>query len=470
MAGAAMTIRTSALRYKVRFWTTIITAMGIAFGIEVLSAEHNLYFDLTHYKKYSLSQPTKRLLDSVSQKIQLTAYMAIDAPEYKQVKDLCRRYAAYNQRISYHFVDPKRNPGRLKQSGVVKYGKQKHGVLIVETNTRKELVETVNEESISNAILRITNPTRKVIYFLTGHGENDPFMPTYLETFQGNPKSYRLAREALEEGIWKVKELYLVKENRVPEDAAILVVSGPEVGIPPEEVHAIADYIAGGGRVFFLLDPFTGRELKETLRKYHIDLGDDIIVDPVNRIQGSDFLTPVANTYEEHIITNDLSALSTVFSWARSIHYKPSFEQGLDVQALVKTSPESWGTEDLEGINRGEVTFHPDRDEKGPLAIGVIATAVENLASSRLAVFGDSDFASDIYLNLYANRDLFLNVISWLGEEEELISIQVKSPKLKYNPLSKHQAQILFWLPVVVQPSLIIIIGALVIVLRRMRS
>ena len=108
-------------------------------------------------------------------------------------------------------------------------------------------------------------------------------------------------------------------------------------------------------------------------------------------------------------------------------------------------------------------------DKRGPFPIGVIATSAQNNTSSRLAVFGDSDFASDIYINLYANRDLFLNVVSWLGEEEDLISIQVRSPQHKYNPLSKNQAQILFWLPVVIQPSVVIIIGALVTAVRRMR-
>ena len=465
-----MTMQTSALRYKVRFWATIIITLGLVLSIEVLSARFNYFVDLTKYKKYSLSQPTKRLLDSLSQDIRLVAFIGIDAPEYKQIKDLCHRYAAHHRRISCQFVDPKRNPGRLKESGVIKYGQEKHGVLVVETDTRKELVQTVTEESISNAILRITNPTRKVIYFLMGHGENDPFMPTYLETFRANPKSYRLAREALEERIWKAKELYLAKENRVPEDASILIVAGPEVEIPLEEVKAIEDYITRGGRAFFLLDPFTGRELKELLQKYCIILGDDILVDTVNQIQGSDFLTPLVNTYEEHIITKDLSSLSAVFSWARSVNYEPSFLPALEVQALLKTSPESWGTENLEGINRGEVAFRPQMDKKGPLPIGVIATSVRNTTSSRLAVFGDSDFASDVYLNLYANRDLFLNVVSWLGEEEQLISIQVKSPQHKYNPLSRNQARILFWLPVVIQPGLIIIIGALVTVLRRIRS
>jgi ABC-type uncharacterized transport system involved in gliding motility auxiliary subunit len=256
----------------------------------------------------------------------------------------------------------------------------------------------------------------------------------------------------------------------VPDDASILIVSGPEVEIPLEEVKAIEDYLERGGCAFFLLDPFTGKELKGLLRKYNIILGDDIIIDKVNQIQGSDFLTPVVNIYEDHVITKDLSSLSTVFSWVRTVNFKPSFAQGLDVQALLKTSPESWSTEDIERINQEEVNFDPQKDKKGPLPIGVIATSVKGNKTSRLAVVGDSDFASDIYFNLYANRDLFLNIVSWLGEEEELISIQVKSPQYQYNPLNKRQARILFLIPVIIQPGLIIIIGAFISIWRRVKS
>lgn len=462
--------RRTSFRYKIGFWITIITTLGIILTIEFFSARTNYSIDLTKYKQYSLTPPTKRLLDSLKRDIRLTVFMGIDAPEYKQVRNLCQRYAEYNRRISYQFIDPNRNPGLLKHSELVKYGQENRGTVIVETGNQKEFVKIVNEEGLSNAILRLANPTRKVIYFLQGHGENDPFMPTNLESFKSNPKSYQLARKALEERIWNVKTLYLVTGNRVPEDASVLIVCGPEVEIPAEEVKAIEEYITRGGHAFFLLDPFTGRELKSLLKKYNIILGDDIIIDKVNRIQGSDFLTPVVNTYVEHIITKDLSSLSTVFSWARSVSFEPSFVPGLDVQALLKTSPESWSMEDLERINRGEVTFSAQKDKKGPLPLGVIASFVHDKKSIRLAVIGNSDFASDIYINLYANRDLFLNIVSWLGEEEKLISVKVKSLQYQYNPLNKRQVRTLFWFPVILQPGLIILIGVFVSVCRRIRS
>jgi ABC-type uncharacterized transport system involved in gliding motility auxiliary subunit len=47
----------------------------------------------------------------------------------------------------------------------------------------------------------------------------------------------------------------------------------------------------------------------------------------------------------------------------------------------------------------------------------------------RLALFGDSDFASNSYLHLSGNADLFLNTVAWLTEESDLISIRSKEKK-----------------------------------------
>ena len=42
----------------------------------------------------------------------------------------------------------------------------------------------------------------------------------------------------------------------------------------------------------------------------------------------------------------------------------------------------------------------------------------------RIILFGDSDFASNAYLHLSGNTNLFLNSIAWLADESELISIR----------------------------------------------
>ena len=41
-------------------------------------------------------------------------------------------------------------------------------------------------------------------------------------------------------------------------------------------------------------------------------------------------------------------------------------------------------------------------------------------------VFGDSDFASNGVLGIQGNRDLFMNTVGWLSQQENLISIRPK--------------------------------------------
>ena len=45
-----------------------------------------------------------------------------------------------------------------------------------------------------------------------------------------------------------------------------------------------------------------------------------------------------------------------------------------------------------------------------------------------MVVFGDSDFASTSALGIPGNRDLFMNTIGWLSQQENLISIRPKEP------------------------------------------
>ena len=45
---------------------------------------------------------------------------------------------------------------------------------------------------------------------------------------------------------------------------------------------------------------------------------------------------------------------------------------------------------------------------------------------TRVVVFGDSDFVSKSVLGIPGNRDLFMNSVGWLAQQESLISIRPK--------------------------------------------
>ncbi|MGH7372017.1 MAG: hypothetical protein ACREJK_09270, partial [Candidatus Methylomirabilales bacterium] len=66
-------------------------------------------------------------------------------------------------------------------------------------------------------------------------------------------------------------------------------------------------------------------------------------------------------------------------------------------------------------------------------------------------------------------RDLFLNSVSWLAEEEQLIAIRPRQAKFRPLVLTAHQARVAFW-GILVLPPLAMIGTWVVVFLRRRRS
>ena len=54
--------------------------------------------------------------------------------------------------------------------------------------------------------------------------------------------------------------------------------------------------------------------------------------------------------------------------------------------------------------------------------------APQNGSKTRVVVVGDSDFAANGFLGVQGNRNLFLNTVNWLAQQENLISIRPSSP------------------------------------------
>ena len=76
-----------------------------------------------------------------------------------------------------------------------------------------------------------------------------------------------------------------------------------------------------------------------------------------------------------------------------------------------------------------------------------------------MVVIGDSDFASNRWLGISGNRDLFLNSVNWLAQQENLISIRAKDPEDRRITLSADQDLGIFWITIFIIPGLILLLG-----------
>jgi ABC-type uncharacterized transport system involved in gliding motility auxiliary subunit len=76
-----------------------------------------------------------------------------------------------------------------------------------------------------------------------------------------------------------------------------------------------------------------------------------------------------------------------------------------------------------------------------------------------VAVYGDSDFAGNSGINIQGNRDLFLNTIGWLSQQENLISIRPKDPQDRRLTMTAAQQTNVQWLSLFIIPGLVFFTG-----------
>ena len=231
---------------------------------------------------------------------------------------------------------------------------------------RGEHSPTVQRKMLPKGIIHVTREKEEVVYFLTGHGERD---------FESLDKreGYSHIRSSLETEGYRVKSLLLVREEKVPEDASVLIVASPQKTFVPDELKAISAYLMRGGRVFFMVDPFTLPDLTQYLKDYNILVGNDMVVDKESKLFAGDIFSPVVPLYLKHPITRNFDA-ATVFPLVSSVTpLDPPQSEGASVETLARTTPESWAETNQESIRQGGVYFQEWEDVKGPVSIAVVA-------------------------------------------------------------------------------------------------
>ena len=449
-------------RYGANALVMILIVFGIVVLIGAISMRHHFRFDLTQKKRHTLSDETLKVLNSVKSEVSAIAFYQENSADWKKTEGLLKLYRYRNNKFSYRFVDPDRNPALAKDYGIIDYG-----AIILKSGKNESRVSWGNEEKITNALLKVIRDKKKVLYFLKGHGENDITRLAYKD-------GYGETKKVLQGQNYEVKELSLLSTKDIPEDASVFIISGPQKEPLENEIETIKAYIKSGGNLLVMIDPFFVPEFVTFMEGYNIRFSEDIVIDELSQLFGGNYLMPIVSDYEHHRITKDFN-INTLFPLARSIQIVKKFKEGIRVEPLIKTNEGTWGETDKKKLDQGKASFEEGQDNKGPLTIAAVVT-IEEVAKnedktlSRMVVFGDSDFANNSYINVLGNKDIFLNTINWLAEEEDLISIRAKDPDYLPVILSKTMGRVIFYVPVVVIPVLILGLGVIVMILKRRKS
>jgi ABC-type uncharacterized transport system involved in gliding motility auxiliary subunit len=467
------------------------TVVGIAIFLAIVAAvqyivvQHPKTWDLTRSGKHTLAPQSKKLLAEFKEKktpIEILAFYEIkDAEARDNVRDLLEQYREVYSQFTYSFIDPDKDRAIAVQNKIDNYP-----TLVVKAGDKTERISTATEESVTNTLVKLLRSEVKKVYFLKGHGELSPS--------SNEAEGFASVKTQVEKQNYQTDELILLQSPQVPQDATILVIAGPKIDLMDTELDSIRAYLQRGGNLFVLLNPFKPPKLTAFLKDYGFETADDIIVDTMSRVFGGDYLIPVISTYIKSPITKDFT-LASFFPECRSVKASTNAGANIVVQDLALTNPASW-TINEEQLNRGDANFDEKTGVKGPISVMAVSTVTitdqgtktsnpgddraskndttdegaghEKLKKARIVVTGSSMLASNkIFQALQANRELFMNTISWLAEDENLIAIRPKSSKAQPLILTSNEPLVILLVPVVLIPLAWILAGFAVFLYRR---
>jgi len=474
--------------------TGIIVCLAIVVAIQYVIIQHPKRWDITRIGKYTLATQSKQaLLDFKYKDIPIEVLAFYEAKEFNErerVRDLLDQYRDAYDRFTYSFIDPDMSLMVAKQHGVESYP-----TLIIKAGDKKERITTADEETLTNTLLKMLRTEVKKVYFVKGHGE--------LAADDTEDRGFSVAKQQIEKQNYTTGELILTQVPSVPDDANIVVIAGPTADPLDSEIEILRTYVKRGGHLLVLLNPFKTPKLTEFLKSYGFEFADDIVVDRPSRAFGGDYLMPVITQYVKFPITKNFK-LASFFPEARSVRAPKETTPEVSAQELALTSPVSW-TIDREQLKSGNANFDEKTGIRGPVPVMAVSTyttvgpadgskkekgseteakpkgkdegeeskkseaspADERAVKARIVVLGSSQFASNKFFKLEGNADLFMNTVSWLAEEENLIAIRPKSERARPLILTASQSRMMFLVPVVFVPLAWFVVGVVVYIHRR---
>ena len=403
-------------RYGSMAALSIAAVLGILVSVNYIAARQNWRWDLTAARQFTLSDQTTRVLEALDVPMSILVFGRDD--DFGRFRSRFVEYEDVSPQVSVRYIDIDKKPGEARS-----YQIQSYGTVVFEYGTRIERVIADTEQELTNAMIRVVEGKSRTVYFLEGHGE-------------------KIVTSAARDGY-----------------------------------NAVTRALEG--------DNFT---VEST---WAIELSSDVVVDmsAMGQLLGTDASMPVAANYPSHPITERFSFL-TAFPLARSVVAIADGVDGRVAQPFVETSARSWAISDIARLTgSGEIELDEAQgDRPGPVVIGLAVAAPVDRTSepaetmgpdageraadvlpadskteadaiateTRVAVIGDSDFAANFGLGIQGNRDLFLNTVNWLAQQETLVAIRAREPEDRRITLTAGQQQRNFWLSLLFLPGVVL--------------
>jgi gliding-associated putative ABC transporter substrate-binding component GldG len=467
-------------------WTNIVVFVVVLVLVNLVAVNFFTRVDLTEGKVYTLSKASKNLVRNLKDKLVVKAYFSKDLPPpYNQnsryLRDQLADYKAYGGGLfQYEFIDPGSEQSLEKEAQSFRIPplqvnavekdkvelKKVYMGLVFLFEDKSETIPVVQstgslEYDITSTIKKITSAKLKKVGFLTGHGEPDPMsqLRTVYSTLSKN---------------YEVTTVTLGYPNMVPDDVDVLLIIAPNDDIPEWDRFAIDQFLMSGGKAAFLVGKINAdisnvqankRDLKidEWTKNYGFRINDNLVMDlqcgminvqerrgffTITNMVNYPFFPAVTNFSKGNPMVKDMESLGLFF--VSSIDTSGCAARGIQCEAIASSSERSrvmmgrFDINPMQQITQAQFTSGPqvlaasfqgkfDSYFKSMPAAPDSAKGTpprvdlkSETNDARIVVVGEGNFPQDPYLAGAPSVNMFMNIVDWLAQDEDLIQIRTR--------------------------------------------
>lgn len=462
--------------------TALVAAIAVLAGS--VASRFGFVWDVSAARRNSLDPETVALLAELPGSATLTIIqptLSALEPIYAEVERVAERMADAGP-VTVRVVDPAALPGGLdaaaRVAGVAPADLASNGGVVVEVGGKRRVVDRLQlvsigrdeqgtaavesiaiEQAIAGAFAQLVATTPVTACATTGHGE----LP--LDTAPSDADWRMVADRLRADGI-AVETVAL--DAGVPAHCNVLLVAGPTTPLSPDEALAVQAFVARGGGLLVAAAarPVTAATasaaatslaptgLEGVLAPEGLGLPPAIAIDPTLAMRELQGALLVFNGYTDHEINAGFAqARGTIWFQPRVVVTSGA------ARPLVHATTASWGERDLERQPAKDLD-----DIAGPVAFAALGGA-----HRVIAVGSAESFATSLLRGSASAADLWLaHAVRFLaGKPAPRVSVAARAPEQVRLVMTAGQRRAVLALSIVGIPLAWIVVGALLLVVRR---
>ncbi len=389
-----MIVRNLPKPQNIRHWfqkkSFLIISLSILVVLNVVARRYDHVFDLSKSKLYSLHSETIEWLKKIHDPVRILIFISSD--------DKTFAYAEWLQKeIDHHASSIHVEIKSINKEITLaqRYEVKQTGETVLLSGDQWVKVADFKEQSLTQGLMRLLSKSSSVLCFLIGHGEPDIDDPS--------PEGLGELKKYLSNIGYKIRPVSLLQENtgELSKNCGLLFVMSPRTAFLPQEEEDFQALLQQPLPVFSTLDPPVSQAVTKIFEKKGVSFSKNLVINRTNVSRKIPITDILLNQYGLNPILKNLK-LGIYLSQTQSMETR-------DTETLWSSVLQTPAGDDSFRL------LEKEHEDHGALTLAAAGTEKEK---PHYVIFGSGRSFLSRHLSFGDNRQLLLNSVRWLLDEE----------------------------------------------------